>query len=101
MENLVKKGMANLWKGKEGVGGKLYLTSQQLTHKPHKMNVQNEEVTIHLSDIDHLEFYTNKVFGIPLMKNGLMVVDKDSRQYKFVVNSRDKWKNEIEEQLKN
>ncbi|RCW74990.1 hypothetical protein [Saliterribacillus persicus] len=100
MENIVKKGMANLWKGKEGVRGKLYLTDQQLIHEAHKMNVQNEKVEINLADIDYLEFYTNKVLGIPLTKNGLMVVDKDGAQYKFVVNKRESWKNQIEEQLK-
>ncbi|UOQ84733.1 GRAM domain-containing protein [Gracilibacillus salinarum] len=101
MENVVKKGMANLWKGKEAVGGKLYLTSQQLTHEAHKMNIKKEKVEINLSDIDRLEFYTNKVLGIPLMKNGLKVVDKENQQYKFVVNKRETWKDEIEALLEN
>ncbi|UOQ48754.1 GRAM domain-containing protein [Gracilibacillus caseinilyticus] len=96
MENVIKRGMANLWKGKEAVGGKLYLTSQHLTHEAHKMNINKEKVEIKLSDIDHLEFYTNKVLGLPLMKNGLKVVDKENQQYKFVVNKRANWKNEIE-----
>ncbi|MCG3418128.1 hypothetical protein [Oceanobacillus jordanicus] len=101
MENIVKQGMANLFKGKEGVGGKLYLTDQQLIHKAHKANIQRGKVEINLIDIDHLELYTNKIFGISLIKNGLMVVAKDGKQYKFVVNKREDWKREIERLLEN
>jgi hypothetical protein len=96
MENVVKEGLANLWKGKEAVGGKLYLTEQSLVHKGHKMNIQGGNVEINLKDIDHLEFYTNKLFGLSIINNGLMVVDKGGNQYKFVVNKRDSWKDEIE-----
>lgn len=63
------------------------------------MNVQGGCVEISLNDIDHLEFYTNKIFGLPLIKNGLMVVDKSGTKYKFVVNKRDTWKNQIEKLL--
>ncbi|WP_042221669.1 GRAM domain-containing protein [Oceanobacillus manasiensis] len=101
MENIIKQGMANLWKGKEAVGGKLYLTSHQLIHKPHKINIQSDQVELNLVDIDHVELYTNKIFGLSLMKNGLTVVDKDRNEYKFVVNKREDWKNEIEKLLGN
>lgn len=99
MENVVKEGLANLWKGKEAVGGKLYLTEQKLVHKGHKVNIQGGSVEISLMDIDHLEFYTNKIFGLPLIKNGLTVIDTSGKQYKFVVNKRDTWKEEIERLL--
>jgi hypothetical protein len=101
MENVVKEGLANLWKGKEAVGGKLYLTEQSLVHKGHKMNIQGGNVEINLKDIDHLEFYTNKLFGLSIINNGLMVVDKSGKEFKFVVNKRDNWKEEIERLLKN
>jgi hypothetical protein len=99
MENVVKEGLANLWKGKEAVGGKLYLTERSLVHKGHKMNIQGGNVEINLKDIDHLELYTNKIFGLPIINNGLMVVDTNGKQFKFVVNKRDSWKEEIERLL--
>ncbi|WP_404455352.1 hypothetical protein [Oceanobacillus kapialis] len=99
MENIIKQGLANLWKGKEGVGGKLYLTDQQLIHQPHKANIQSDRVEIKLADVDYVELYTNKLFGLSVIKNGLTVVDKTGTPYKFVVNKREDWKNEIERQL--
>ena len=92
---LVKKGFANLWKGKEAVGGTLYLTENSLLHKAHKMNIQTKDVEIKINDIDRIDVYTSKVFGIPLVKNGLLVVDKMGKEYRFVVNGREKWKQEI------
>lgn len=96
MSDYEKQGMANVWKGKEAVGGKLYFTEQELIHKPHKANIQNEEVIIKVDDIKEVGFYTNKIFGLSVMKNGLSVILDTGKEYKFVVNKRQNWLHEIE-----
>ncbi|WP_102029202.1 GRAM domain-containing protein [Salirhabdus sp. Marseille-P4669] len=97
--NVVKEGMANIFKGKEGVGGKLYLTTDKVIHKAHKMNVQRGTVEINLEDIESIDVYNNKVLGLPI-KNGLQIKDKSGSVYKFVVYKREEWVQAIEEQLR-
>ncbi|GAA0464665.1 GRAM domain-containing protein [Alkalibacillus silvisoli] len=99
MDETIKQGLSNLWKGKEAVGGKLFLTKQHLTHQPHKANIKKEKVVIKLSHIKNIEFYTNKVFGVPLMKNGLKVILNSNEIYFFVVNKREEWKEAIDHLL--
>lgn len=99
-DDVVKKGMANLWKGKEAVGGKLYITNESIIHKPHKLNIQSSSLELELADIERVDFFTSKVIGIPLIKNGLLIVDKSGNEYKFVVNGREKWKQELTNLIK-
>ncbi|SET96231.1 hypothetical protein SAMN05421676_11280 [Salinibacillus kushneri] len=93
---IIKEGMANLWKGKEGVGGKLYLTREHLLHKAHRANIQTGDVEIKLEKINNVGFYNNKFLGLPI-KNGLLVTDQSGQEYRFVVYGREKWKRQIEE----
>lgn len=81
------EGFANLFKGIEGVGGKLYLSEDSLVHKPHSMNVQSQVTTIMLRDVAEVKT-RNTAFIIP---NGLSVTTKDGKEYKFVVYGRTKW----------
>ncbi|WP_158598271.1 GRAM domain-containing protein [Falsibacillus albus] len=99
--DIVYDGVANVWKGKESVGGKLYLTKNELIHKPHAVNFQREEVAISVNEIDRLDKYTNKVFGVPFAKNGLEVFTKEGESFRFVVNNRDKWIDKITNLIKN
>ncbi|WP_017185177.1 GRAM domain-containing protein [Alkalibacillus haloalkaliphilus] len=99
MTDCLKEGLANLWKDKEAVGGKLYLTNKELIHKPHKANIQKEDVFIDVQQIVKAEFYTNKVFKVPLMKNGLKVVLDSNETFYFVVNKRNEWKEAIDRLL--
>lgn len=92
--------MANLWKGKEAVGGKLYITNESIEHKPHKLNIQSGSLEVKLTEIERVDFFTSKIIGIPLIKNGLVIVDKSGNEYKFVVNGRGKWKKELTNLIK-
>ncbi|WP_280772018.1 hypothetical protein [Salipaludibacillus daqingensis] len=95
IEGYINKGNANMWKGLESVGGKLYLTKENLIHVPHRLNFQSEKYSVALSDIDSIEFYNT----LKIMPNGLIVILKNGEEKKFVVNGRKKWKREIENLL--
>ena len=77
----------NHFKGIEAAGGKLFLTNKRLVFKSHKINLQNHELSIPLSDIDKVGKY--KTFR--LVNNGLFVKTKDSKVEKFVVQKIDIW----------
>lgn len=84
---------ANHFKGVEGVGGKLYLTNKRLVFKSHKLNIQNHELSIILTDIDKVDRY--KTLG--LVNNGLAVTTADNKIEKFVVQQVDEWVNQLTE----
>lgn len=62
-EQFIKQGSANLQKGLETVGGKLYLTNQRLIFEAHKINIQGGNAEIKFSDIQSLEKCWTKFFG--------------------------------------
>ncbi|WP_411954834.1 GRAM domain-containing protein [Alkalibacillus sp. S2W] len=78
---------ANLFKGIEAVGGKLYLTKEALIHRPHKFNIQSGETVIELKDIAEV-LTRNTLLVIP---NGLLVKTTGGNKYKLVVFDRDNW----------
>jgi len=96
-ENLIKSGSANLQKGIETVGGKIYLTNKRLVFESHNFNVQSGKTEIKLIDINSLEFSWTKLFGlIPLIPNSLSVLTKDNKNLNFALSNRTMWKEEIE-----
>lgn len=98
-ETLVKKGAANLQRGVETVGGKLYLTNQRLVFEAHRFNVQRDSTEIDLADVQSLEKCWTKFLGlIPLMPNSLAVHTKDGEEYRFVVFGRGRWATAIHAQ---
>ena len=78
---------ANHFKGAEAVGGKLYLTNKRLVFKSHKLNIQNHELSINLSDIEKVDRY--KTLGIA--NNGLAVQTINHSIEKFVVQQPVEW----------
>ncbi len=91
-EKVVKEGSANLWKGLEAVGGKLYLTDKgRLVHVPHRMNLQRGIVAVQLSDIIDVTTGWTKFMGIPMLKNGLFVKLQHDQYQKYVVYGREAW----------
>lgn len=73
---------ANYFRGIEAVGGHIILDDEGLTFKPHKYNIQKEELHIDFSDMRAAE--TRKTYG--LIQNGIIIYTKDDKQHKFVVN---------------
>jgi hypothetical protein len=97
-EILVKSGAANLQKGVETVGGKLYLTTQRLIFEAHKINIQGGVTDIKLSDVNTSKLVWTKFLGlIPLVPNSLAVILKNDKEYRFVLFGRKVWQSIIDE----
>jgi hypothetical protein len=78
---------AGHFKGREAVGGFLCLTDKRLLFKSHKLNLQNHELSILLSDIALVNSY--KTLG--LQNNGLAVHLANQATEKFVVGKPAQW----------
>lgn len=90
-EVLIKEYGANLFRGKEGVGGKIALTNKNLIFKSHKINIQTGETIINIEDISGYEV-KNRLFN--LLKNDvtLKTTEKD---YRFIIQGRDEFITEL------
>ncbi len=93
-EQIQVTGPANLFKGVEGVGGKLFLTNKNIIFKSHKLNIQTGQTTIPYNDIVDLK--TRKSGYI--FNNGLRIITKD-KYYDLVVGKRDEWIEQIKTRL--
>ena len=91
-EQVIYSGGANHFRNIEAVGGKLYLLPDKLEFKSHNFNIQNHSLIIDLNNIKGMRFY-NILWIIP---TGLEIIMTDGHKEKFVVNSRKKWRKEIE-----
>jgi len=90
-ENLKYEGPANLFRGIEGVGGKLVLTDKRLIFKSHKMNIQSGETQLLLEDIkEAIPKKTAKLF-----QNGIRILNNDGEHFDFVVYKRNNWLTKI------
>jgi len=86
-EHILFETPANHFKGIEGVGGKLYLTNKRLIFKSHKLNIQNHQLSIQLTDVKDVDSY--KTLG--LVNNGLSITTIDDKTEKFVVEQVENW----------
>lgn len=90
-KKVIMDGGANHFKGAEGVGGWLYLTSEEIIFKSHAFNVQKHETVIPLDRI--VEVKTVSTLGF--IPNGLQIVINNGIIEKFVVNTRKVWVKKI------
>lgn len=98
-ESIIQEGAANIQKGIESVGGRLFLTNQRLIFEAHKFNVQGGCTTVQLSSVETLEKCWTKFLGFfPLFPNSLAVTTADGKEYRFVVSSRNEWEANIDAQ---
>ena len=101
-EQVIKDGAANLQKGIETVGGRLYLTNQRLVFEAHRLNVQGGVTELELADVESSEPCWTKFLGlIPLFPNSLAVCTKEGREYRFVLYGRSAWAEAIGGQRRN
>ncbi|MGB5980769.1 MAG: GRAM domain-containing protein [Nonlabens sp.] len=89
-EAIEVSGPANLFRGVEGVGGKLFLSNKNVIFKSHKLNVQTGQTTIPFKDIVDLK--TRKSGYI--FNNGLRIITNE-KNYDLVVGKRDIWIEQI------
>jgi hypothetical protein len=85
-EELEAYGMANMFLGKEALGGKLGITKDTLVFHSHKFNIQKSTIRIPFDEITILK--PCRVMWI--MNNGIEVQTHDARCV-FVVNDRKQW----------
>ena len=89
------EGPANLFRGMEAVGGKLFLTNKKIIFKSHNINIQNGQTDIGYSDISGIiKRKTTK-----LINNGMKIKTTDGQEFDFVVNEREKWIQELNERI--
>lgn len=98
-EQPIHQGPANLQRGRESVGGRLFLTTQRLLFHPHACNVQRATIEIPLSSLVGTERVWTRLFGaVPVLPNSLAVRLDDSSVLRFVVHNRILWQRHIDEQ---
>jgi hypothetical protein len=99
-ESVVKQAGANMQRGIETVGGRLYLTDRRLVFESHRFNVRRGATEVELSEVESVEPCWTKLFNlIPLFPNSLCVRTMHGEEHRFVLNDRMGWKESIEAQL--
>lgn len=86
-EQVLRSGLANHFKGVEGVGGRLFLTDRRLRFVSHKLNVQRHDESYPLDEIEAVE--ATRTLGI--IPNGMRVTLRSGRQERFVLYQRAAW----------
>jgi len=92
-ETIQLEGPANLFRGKEGVGGYLWLTESRLLFRSHRLNVQSGPWETSVSEIASAQ--STKTMG--LLDNGLQVQLSSGDKVRFVVNKNRFWADAIQE----
>ncbi len=97
-ETPIKSGPANLQRGAETVGGKLYLTTHRLVFESHAFNLQTGATIIPLQEISGTTPSWTKFLNlIPIAPNSLSVSTTRGEQ-RFVLFGRMSWKAAIDAQ---
>ncbi len=90
-ENLLRSTPANMQRGLEAVGGKLYLTDSRILFSSHKFNFQNGLTEIALEAVESVHPSWTRIFGVvPVFPNSF-VVRAAGAEYSFVTSSRGQW----------
>jgi hypothetical protein len=85
-ERLVEEALANLFRGWEGVGGRLLITDRRLWFESHALNFQRGVTEIPIEEIADVR--TRNTLGF--IPNGMEVETHDGVRYRFVVWGRDR-----------
>ena len=90
---IVYEASANRVKGKTTMGGWLFLTTNGLSFKPHKYNLDIHELWISHKDIASITVHKSLGF----LKNGLIIEQKNGDKNRLLVNQPDVWIEKIKE----
>jgi hypothetical protein len=75
---------ANMFRGKEAVGGRIFITDCNFLFQSHSFNIQRGQSSIPLSEIAGAQ-----TFAILKVDKGLQLKTRDGKEYKFVVEQRE------------
>ncbi len=95
-ETVLHAGAANLQRGIENVGGRLYLTNMRLEFAPRALNVQTAPLRLPLQQVASVATGNTRVFGVPLAPNAIEVHAGPGELHRFTVNGRKSWKQSID-----
>jgi hypothetical protein len=99
-EHLIEEGAANLQRGLETVGGRLFLTDHRLVFEPHAVNLQRGVTVVDLAQVQSTRACWTKFLGlIPLFPNSLAVYTKEGTEFRFVLFGRHAWNAAIQARL--
>lgn len=91
-ETILKKGAANLQRGAEIVGGRLWLTDQRLVFEAHACNIQTGATALERLAIRAVRADWTKLFGLlPVWPNALIVTTHQGDEYRFTVFGNRDW----------
>jgi hypothetical protein len=97
-ESPLKEGRANLQRGAETVGGRLFLTNRRLIFEAHIFNAQRGGDQIQLGQIAEMQPAWTKFFGvIPVVPSTLSVRTDGGAEYNLVCRGRGAWMEAIQE----
>ena len=85
-EELLADKMANLFRGWEGVGGRLYVTNRRVIFESHFLNIRHGVTVLPLTEIEDVR-PRNNLWVIP---NGMEIETRDGVRYRFVTWGRDR-----------
>ncbi|WP_162418796.1 PH domain-containing protein [Cyclobacterium roseum] len=94
-EEIQREAPATLFKGMEGVGGKLFLTNKKLIFKSHALNIQKGQTDIDYETISGVEKREVGKRKYP----GICIQTKDGKKYKMVVYEPEVWIAELNERI--
>ncbi|MBN1619811.1 hypothetical protein JW890_03735 [candidate division WOR-3 bacterium] len=95
-ENILADVGANLFRGIEGVGGRMKITDMRILFEAHPFNIQRMPVEIPVDQISLIR----KIKTLGVIPNGILIQTKSGIKYKFVVWRREKLIKTVEELLK-
>ncbi|MCL0054967.1 GRAM domain-containing protein [Dehalococcoidia bacterium] len=98
-EVVVKEGKANLLKGINSVGGRLYLTNLRLVFESHGFAQSKAATIIDLSSIASVQECWTRLLGIvPLVPNGIAIDTTQGQEHRLALGKRGMWIGAIKSQ---
>ena len=83
-EEVLADEMANLWRGWESVGGRIYVTDRRVIFESHWLNFRRGVTKIPIDDIEDVRPCNNLGF----VPNGMEILTRDGRRFSFVTWAR-------------
>src|SRR6476646_9112506 len=83
-EQVIREGAANMQRGWEAVGGRLFLTNRKLLFQSHRFNIQSGPSEIPLHDIADVQTGWTKLLGlVPVAPNSIVVRQRNGLVARF------------------